>query len=340
MDKLTVIEITSKKIWEEFVLSCNPKTFLQSWDWGEVNKETGSKIFRFGFIRGNKLVGAALLIKEVAKRGPHFVIPAGPFIDWEDKPLVTFFVKSIKELAKKENVWFIRVRPEIISTKANEQLFKALGLIPSPMHLHAENTWVLDITKSEDELLSEMRKTTRYLIKKGEKSDLKLEISSDPSLAKVLFDLQLETAKRHGFVGFPEKLFKKEIEIFSNDDQAKVFLCKNGNEVLAIAIIIFYGDTAYYHFSASVSGHNDLPFSYYLQWQIIKEAKKRGIKFYNFWGIAPNNNPNHRFYGVTLFKTGFGGSRIDWLHAHDLPVGPQYLLTYTFETLRRITRRL
>jgi len=107
-----------------------------------------------------------------------------------------------------------------------------------------------------------------------------------------------------------------------------------------MAIIIFYGDTAYYHFSASVSGHNELPFSYFLQWEIIKEAKKRGIKHYNFWGIAPNSNPKHRFAGVTLFKTGFGGERVDWLHAHDLPVSPLYYLTYTFETCRRVLRRL
>jgi lipid II:glycine glycyltransferase (peptidoglycan interpeptide bridge formation enzyme) len=109
---------------------------------------------------------------------------------------------------------------------------------------------------------------------------------------------------------------------------------------LAIAIIIFYGDTAYYHFSGSVSGHNELPFSYFLQWQIIKEAKKRGIKYYNFWGIAPNDNPNHRFAGVTMFKTGFGGERIDWLHAHDLPISNKYWLTYIFETFRRVSRKL
>ena len=81
-------------------------------------------------------------------------------------------------------------------------------------------------------------------------------------------------------------------------------------------------------------------FSYFLQWQIIKEAKNRGIKYYNFWGIAPNDNPNHRFAGVTMFKTGFGGERIDWLHAHDLPISNKYWLTYLFESGRRIFRRL
>jgi lipid II:glycine glycyltransferase (peptidoglycan interpeptide bridge formation enzyme) len=332
--------ITKKETWEKFVLSQNPKTFLQSWDWGEVNEKDESKIFRLGFFKNSELVGICLLIKEQARRGPHLIVPAGPFIDWENKKLVDFFVKSIYEIAIKEKCWFVRVRPEIISNLENKSLFRNLGFIPATMHLHAENTWVLDITKSEEELLAGMRKTTRYLVKKGEKSGLVVEISKDPKLAKVLFNLQVETAKRHNFVGFPEKLFESEIEIFSKDDMARVFLCKSNKEVLAIAIIIFYGDTAYYHFSASVSGHNELPFSYFLQWEIIKEAKKRGIKYYNFWGIAPNNNPKHRFAGVTLFKTGFGGERIDYLHAHDLPISYKYWSTHVFETARRIFRRL
>jgi lipid II:glycine glycyltransferase (peptidoglycan interpeptide bridge formation enzyme) len=332
--------ITKKEVWEDFLLSQNPKSFLQSWDWGEVNEIDGSKIFRLGFLKNNKLVGICLLIEEIAKRGPHLVVPAGPIINWEDKKVVNLFIKSIRDLAKKEGVWFVRVRPEILSTPKNIVLFSKLGFISAPMHLHAENTWILDISRLEEEILSGMRKTTRYLVRKGEKSGLVVEVSKDAKLAKVLYGLQGETVKRHKFVGFPERLFKNEIEIFSRDDNARVFLCKKTKEVLAIAIIIFYGDTAYYHFSGSVSGHSDLPFSYFLQWRIIKEAKERGIKYYNFWGIAPNNNPNHRFAGVTLFKTGFGGNRVDWLHAHDLPISNKYWLTYIFESFRRVFRRL
>jgi len=340
MAKYTQKIITSKKVWEKFLLGQNPQTFLQTWDWGEVNELEGSKIFRLGFYKDKKLVGIALLIEERAKRGPHILIPAGPILDWKDKKLVSCFTRSIREIAIKEGCWFVRVRPELLSNTENLDLFRKLGFISAPMHLHAENTWILDISKPESELLSAMRKTTRYLVKKGEKSELKVEISGDSTLASTLFDLQKETAKRHKFVGFSEKLFKDEIEIFSKDNMAQVFLCKDGDEVLAIAIIIFYGDTAYYHFSASVSGHNDLPFSYLLQWEVIKEAKKRGVKYYNFWGISPANSPKHRFAGVTLFKTGFGGYRVDWLHAHDFAVSPLYYLTYAFESARRTVRRL
>lgn len=332
--------IEDKKVWEDFVLSHNPGTFLQSWDWGEVNIRDGAKIFRFGFYKDLKLIGICLIIKESAKRGPHLIVPAGPIIDWSDLNVVNLFVKTVKALAKHEHCWFIRVRPEIVSNIDNKKLFKSLGFVSAPMHLHAENTWILNIDRPEDQILSGMRKTTRYLVKKGEKSGLTIEKTISPNVARMLFELQKETAKRHKFVGFPEDLFRNEIEIFGKDNNALVFICKKGNETLAMAIIIFYGNTAYYHFSGSITGHNEIPFSYFLQWQIIQEAKKRGVKFYNFWGIAPNNDPSHRFAGVTMFKTGFGGERIDWLHAHDLPIVPRYWLTYTFESMRKILRKL
>lgn len=340
MAKYEVEKITDKGVWEKFILSNNPKTFLQSWAWGETNEKEGAKIYRLGFKKDNKLTGACLIIKENAKRGPHFIIPAGPILDWKDSGLVNYVISSLKDLAKKENVWFIRIRPEILDTLENSKLFKKMGGVYAPMHLHAENTWILDITQPEEVLLANMRKSTRYLIKKSLTQNLGLEITNNVKSAEILFKLQKETAKRHGFVGFSESLFKAEIESFAKDKSTSVFICKTGRIPLACAIIIFYGDTAYYHFSASTMKYPKLQSSYFLQWKIIKEAKKRGMKYYNFWGIAPEGVMNHRFAGVTLFKTGFGGERIDWLHAHDFPVSPLYYLTYSFETARRISRRL
>jgi lipid II:glycine glycyltransferase (peptidoglycan interpeptide bridge formation enzyme) len=80
--------------------------------------------------------------------------------------------------------------------------------------------------------------------------------------------------------------------------------------------------------------------NYLLQWEAIKEAKKRNMQTYNFWGISPNENPNHRFSGVTKFKIGFGGSRVDYLHAHDLPISSWYWAVYLLESLRKSSRRL
>lgn len=338
--KYTTREITDKSEWEKFVLSQNPQSFLQSWNWGETQRLVGNKVFRLGFCRKRELVGVCLAIKEQARRGPHLVVPGGPLVDFGNRALGRFALAALQALAKKENVWFVRVRPELADSAGSRNLFGRLGFVGAPMHLHAENTWVLGIDKPEEEILAGMRKTTRYLVRKSLAAGLVVEQSQDPTDAKILWQLQKETVARHRFVPFPEKLFRAQLETFGRDGQASLFLCKKGKEVLAAAIIIFYGDYAYYHHSASTSRYHDLPFSYFLQWQAILAARREGCKAYNFWGVAATDWPGHRFSGVTLFKTGFGGERIDWLHAQDLPTTPIYWLTYLFEIARRIVRRL
>src|SRR3989344_458781 len=338
MVKYQIKEIKDKKVWEDFVLSRNSQSFLQSWNWGEVNREIGKKIVRYGYYyeKEAKLAGVCLIIVEKAKRGKHLLIPGGPLIDWKDNALLRSFLNSTIELAKKEKALFIRVRPELLDSPASRNIFSLSGFIPSPMHVHAESTWVLNIEKSDDELLSGMRKTTRYLVKRAIGSDLVVVQSKKPEDVKILAKLQKQIIKRHKFIGFSEKLFKAQIVNFAKDDQAILFICKQGKKPLVICLIIFYGECSYYHHSASSEEARRTPASYLIQWRIIKEAQKRGCKYYNFWGVSSTDNPKHRFAGVTTFKKGFGGKKIDWLHAQDLPLSKFYWLTYVFESVRRI----
>jgi len=337
---IKIAEIKEKRIWEDFVLSQRENSFLQSWNWGKVNELMGGKIFRLGLFEDKKLTGGSLIIKTRAKRGTHLLVPGGPLIPWQKQSCVKTFFNYLKNLGKEEKCWFIRVRPELPAGGESQKMFRNLGFLDAPMHLHAENTWELDITKSEEEIFKGMRKTTRYLVRQGEKLGLTLEKSIDPRKAKILFRLQEETVARHGFVGFPEKIFRYQMETFGKDNQGSLFLVSYRRKIIAAAIFIFYGETAYYHHSGTSSLFPKVPASYFMIWEAIKEAKRRGLKRFNFWGISPKMDPHHRFYGVTLFKMGFGGQRKDLLHAQDYPVSPLYWLTFTFESVRRIARRL
>jgi len=332
--------IKDKKIWEDFILSLAESSFLQSWNWGEFNKNLGNQIFRLGLYQDNKLNGACLLIKKIAKRGTYFECPGGPLIDWSNNQLFKELINLFKNLGKKNNCSFIRVRPQLQDSLTAKILFKNGGFITAPMHLHAETTWLLNLNKSEEQLLREMRKNTRYLIKKGLKMGITIKQTNEPSDVDLLYKLQMETVSRHRFVPFSKEYFKQEFKAFIGDNQIKIFKAIYKNQVLAIAFIIFYGKKAYYHYSGSSSRWHNIPASYVLQWQVIKEAKKRGCLIYDLWGVSPAEKVKHRFAGVSLFKKGFGGSGYNYLHAHDLPLNSKYWLVYIFEILRKTYRRL
>ncbi len=332
--------IKDKELWERFVLNFPSASFLQSWNWGEVHSALGKKIFRLGFFEKQKLTGACLLVKQEAKRGFYLECPGGPLIDWTKPIYQEEFLNQIKKIGQEENCVFVRVRPQILETLANRLLFKKLGFLPAPMHLHAELTLQLDLQKNEEQLLRGMRKNTRYLVKKAIKGNIIVEQSTNLEDIEMLYKLQLETVKRRHFTPFAKKFFLGEFKTFLKDDQIRLFKVIYKNKVLAAALIIFYGGEAIYHYSGSSLRFRKIPASYALQWAAIKEAKRRGCQRYNFWGVAPLDKPKHRFAGVSLFKRGFGGEEVSYLHAHDLPLNLKYWVVYVFETLRKICRGL
>ena len=131
-------------------------------------------------------------------------------------------------------------------------------------------------------------------------------------------------------------VIKEEFEIFNRANQALLLVTKYQHQDLAAALILFFGPQAIYHHGASIK--SKIPITYLLQWQAIQEAKKRGCQYYNFWGIAPHDKPNHPWKGITLFKTGFGGEEKQFLHAHDLVLSNNYWITYGIETARKLWR--
>lgn len=333
---ITIEAITSSRIWEEFILKTSESALFQSWLWSDVQEKLHHQIWRFGVYDKKKLVGIFSIVKVPARRGTFLHVRHGPIFITQEKKYWEEFLKFVKELAQKEKAWFVRISPLIEDSMENRTLLNNFGMIPSAIHaMDAELSWVLDIDKPKEEILANMRKTTRYEVKQAEKLGVNVSESTDPKDLSSFFTLYEETSDRQGFV--PHGGIAEEFEAFAKAGKAVLFLGSYQNEVLAGAIILFWGRSAFYHHGASRS--SKIPASYLLQWRAIQEAQKRGLKVYNFWGIAPEDNPNHPWRGLTLFKKGFGGREVKYIHAHDLPISPWYQIPRTIETIRRIQRR-
>ncbi len=338
MDTKTIVD---KKTWEDFLEKHNEANFLQSWYWGEFHERIGHKINRTGFFVGGKLVGVMLSIVERGRRATYLTVPGGPIIDWLDKQVVEAFVRAVRTLATENNCVFVRVRPQIEDSTQSRKVFQNLNFRVAPMHLHAELTSRLDINRTEEELLSNMRKATRYEIKKAIKLGIKVTDEHSDKMVNTFLKLQNNTAKRQKFVPFGEKFLTAQFEVFISNNLAKLYTAKLKNRILAQAFIIFYGKEAVYHYGASNAEGRHYPGAYLIQWEAIRQAKKRGMNVYNFWGVAPSDSNSHRFAGLSLFKRGFGGQDFAYLPARDLVIDwKRYLFDYIIEKSRRILRRV
>jgi len=339
---MQIKEITNKSQWEDFILQNKESTFLHSWNWGEFNKNTDEKIWRVGVFDGENLIAVALIIKVKARRGSFLFIPQGPIITHNPK-LITYNLLSkvfdyLKNLGKREEVNFIRISPVLENSNENLSIFKSCGFRNAPIHMmHPEITWLLDITKSEKEILKGMRKTHRNLIRRATKDGVEIIQSTDEKYLKTFYDIHMETVRRHKFVPFSYDYIKSEVDAFKNDNQISIFSAKYKGKIISSAIIVFYGNQTFYHHGASLSEYNKVPSSYLILWEAIKEAQKRNKEIFNFYGIV-ENKPKHPWTGLSKFKKGFGGYKKELVHCQDLPLSKKYLITWLIETIRKIKR--
>jgi lipid II:glycine glycyltransferase (peptidoglycan interpeptide bridge formation enzyme) len=341
-------EIQNKEEWEDFLAQCAEKTFLQSWNWGEFNLANQGKIWRFGAYANEKLLAVALVIKVLAKRGTFLYIPHGPVFDGElgakdKKEIFELILVQLAEIAVQEKASFIRVSPLLERNDENKNIFTDLGFINSPMPASAyEATWKLDLFFPEDELLKNMRKTTRYLIKKaGENQDILIEKSTNQKDIEIYQMLNKKVSQRQNFVPFSDNFIKNEFEIFSRNNQAIFIFGKYKGEIAAGAMIIFWSGIAFYHQAASFSKFAKYSIPYLLQWEAIREAEARGCKTYDFWGFTdPEKFQNHPWAGPTLFKMGFGGYKKEYVQTQDFIISRKYWINYIIEKVRKFRRRL
>ena len=184
-----------------------------------------------------------------------------------------------------------------------------------------------------------MKKNHRNLIRRCEREGVIVQKKHAEGL-NTLHKLLDETAKRLKFHRFSRKYINDEFEIFNKHNQALIFEATLPDGTIdASAIIMFYGNMAVYRHSASLNTNKKVPSSYLVQWEVIKEAKKRGMTWYNFWGVEPPHaKKTHPFAGIGHFKRGFGGEQKDLLHCHDLPLTPKYWLNWLVETIRKYKR--
>lgn len=337
-----LIAAESKPEWDDFVTSHPEANFLQSWDFYEFYRSRGNQVVRrLAKDETGRIVGSYAGVIENAKRGRYLAIAGGPILDWENRELVEAVFADIKAEGKAHKCAFVRVRPQLELSEKGLQLMSELGLRRAPMYLSVEFAGVLNLEKDEEEILKGMRQRLRRALRKAAKNDITVEKSTNPDDIHEFYQIELQTAGRHRFVAFSEDFLTKQFAAFAPNGEAVLYTAKLGDEILAQNFMIFYGNEASYHYGVSSELGTKYSGAPLLHMEAMRDARKRGIKRYNFWGIVEETDIHHRFYGVSCFKRGFGVDELKYIPAHDLVLNPfKYALDWSVETLRKKMRHV
>jgi len=341
MKNYEITDAENREIWDAFITSHEESNFLQSWDFYEFHLSRGKQIVRRLFKKDNKIVAAYAGVIETAKRGTYLAIAGGPILNWQDKTLVKTVFEDIKKQGQEHNCIFVRIRPQLELSKKSTALLSSLGLKKSPMYLSVEYAGILNLQKSESEILANASQGFRRKLRKAEKANIKIETSKDPKIIDTFYKLETAHAKRQKFVPFSKDYLEKQFTAFAKNDEVIMYTAKLNNEILAQNFMIFYGNEASYHYGVSSDLSTHYSAAPLLHLAAMQEARERGINRYNLWGIVGINDKKHRFYGVSEFKRSFGCEELKYTPAHDLVINPiKYQLTKTIEIIRKYFRHV
>lgn len=339
---MIIAPASDRNAWEQFLAVLQPPTFLQAWTWGETQRALGEEVLRFAAREGDRILGVAQAVTVSARRGKFLHVPHGPIISGRreqgvgEREILSELLRALRAEARKRKLAFLRVSPIQPDEQAEREFYRDQGFRPAPIHLHADQLWVLDLAPSEEALLASMRKTTRNLIRRAEREGVSVSFSSSLKDLGTFMRLYQETAARERFVPFSKGTIRAEVEAFGGEGNSVIAVATHHQEPLAAAIAVFTPWSGFYHHGASSRSSANIPAGYALQWALIREAKRRGCATYNFWGIT--DEQKHPWAGLSLFKKGFGGRALPLLPAVDLPLSLRYLPAFVIDRFRRWER--
>lgn len=339
---MKIVTIEEKGKWDEFVSGHKEANFLQSWNFYEFHRSRGNQITRRAVVdEKEQIVAAYAGVVEVAKRGKHLAIAGGPILDWKNSALVKAVFEDIKSEGERLGCVFVRVRPQLELSKQSLALMQKLGLKKAPMYLSVEYAGILDLNKSEEEILAGASQGFRRKLRKAEKAEITVTAETSDEAIKEFCQLEKKHAERQKYVAFSKSFLTKQFEAFRAGDEILIYTAKKDGEILAMNFMIFYGPEASYHYGVSSELGTKYSAAPLLHLEAMREARKRGCIRYNLWGIVEPEETSHRFYGVSEFKRSFGCEELRYTPAHDLILKPLlYQKTKLVESVRKKVRHV
>ena len=287
--------------------------FLQSWQWGTFQERAGFKTMRLRCEDGSP----SLWLERAMPFGKkYWYCPRGP---------LGIFKADDKMF---DGAAFLRIEPPHPPMHAK------------PAHpVQPGQTIILDLSKSQDDLLKDMHAKTRYNINLAARKGVRVYQASgkDPNAFEIFWSLVQETTGRNDFSAHGKEYYRTMLDVLQGDAAidgkerpvAKLVFAEFDGKVLAANLMIWFGDTMTYLHGASSSTNRDVMAPYALHWELIKQAKEYGYADYDLWGIAPEGVEKHQLAGVTRFKKNWGGTYVQYPGTFDIPLDKLVYLAYS-----------
>ncbi len=326
-----IVQVDDREQWNEAVAHLPCGHVLQSYEWGEFKSRHGWTPFRLLFMAAEEAVGAASVLLRRLPRLPWGVmyVPKGPALDYDDRELLDTALGRLEELAREQRAIFIKIDPDVLADRSHvREALVYRGWRASQEQIQFRNTLLIDLRRSEDDLLMAMKSKTRYNIRLAKRRGVEVSLGGVKDLP-LFYEMYTTTSARDDFVIRPYSYYADVWETFVERDLAQLLLARYEGETLAGLIVFHFGDRAWYMYGASTNKHRNLMPNHLLQWEAMRWAKAEGYRFYDMWGAPEVLDESDPMWGVHRFKAGFGGDFTSHIGAYDFPTSRFLYWLYT-----------
>jgi len=303
--------------------------FLQSKYWREIKEKLGNKTFDAGNI-WFQTTKVPFLNKYIG----YVPRPTLEDIDWD----------LLYSKAKEAGCIYVSIDP--VNTKAEQSLFYGRKYtIKKGTPTHLQENVVIDFSKSEEELLANMKQKHRYNLKLAQKKGVEVKIGESDEMFDEFINLYKKTVLRQKYFGRSEEYIRTVWSHLKDQKSEKpltlIATAYFEGTPLSSWMLFLFEDTIYYPYGGSSDEHRNVMATYLLVWEIIKYGKNNGYRYLDLWGIEQKKGKQNEaeYDSFSRFKLGFGGQHIVYEDTVDLVIENKlYPLVNLAQNLRESSR--
>lgn len=309
-----------------FASAVDSGDLLQSWEWGRIKAESGWRPRRYLAERDGQILASVSVLETAPFRGvpPLLYAPRGPL--FTDAAAVAPLLQAIRRDAR--GAFMLKADPAVEAGSSQARALREAGFRTAGGTgfggVQPKAVMVLDIDRSEEEILAGFKQKWRYNIRLAERKGVTVQQSGPVALAG-FYRLLVETAKRDGFFVRGRTYFQTLFDTLQPRDMLSLWMTWFEGKPIAGAMCFHFGRRVTYVYGASSNDHRNVMPNHLMQWEMIREARKRGAAVYDFRGVSPlrDGKPAEgHIAGLNRFKEGFGARYVEYPGDMDLPLRP------------------
>jgi lipid II:glycine glycyltransferase (peptidoglycan interpeptide bridge formation enzyme) len=319
------------RAWDQLLLQQPEGNLLQSWHWGELQSRFGWTVERLLVQDGRHGMCSLQRTSTLFPGGAVYYVPRGPAV------VETARMQLLDALERRAHAGggvVLRLEPNDRVGDEWRALFEGRGY-QAGRAIQPEATQLLPIDLEPEALKASFKPKTRYNLNLAERKGVTVKGSKD---VQTFARLAADTAKRQGIHLPGAAYYQAAIELFSPANSIRLYLAEHEGDVLGGIMVFRFGKTAYYLFGGSSDHKRELMPNYLLHWQAMLDFRALGCDTYDWWGVPEEPAPDHPWFGLYRFKTGFGGETVHYIGLYERVLRP---MSFAFEgRLQQLKRRL